>query len=547
MPYGATNAPARAKGAEAMRSRRRHAAWLAALCLAATWRVGLGAAEQAEADRLLAQLRSDDHSKVLAAIDGLRHVGDQRTGELVRLALTHYNGNVRRRAAWSVALLEDRDAVARLIAGLDAQDAVTREHAAEALGVAGPLSREAVAALARTLGHAEGDMRRWAARELEQVGPPAASAVPALAKALRGDHRFVRNRAALALAAIGPGAQPAVPDLVEALADDDHHVVANAATALGNIGPPAAKATLPLLRSIQDPLRYGCNQKLWALLQIAPPPAEAVEALAEALRGEHNLLPWTAARCLGTMGDRARPAVAALALTLKHKTAYVREEAAAALGRIGPAANRAIPALEEARATGDPRLSEAARRALARIRQAEGATEPIVGKDWEDEEVQGMYRRWKAAEQAALRRQRFRDLLAAARTPQPLKSEWGELTPWERREIAVVTVSKWLSRPGVQRHFRAADDGFPFLGATIDGFRVSSGLARGRTSAYYVASLTHLLGIRSSESVEFIVWPGQGKIRGLLSHSTRNADGDTRRFFDHRPCVPWPPPPNPAN
>jgi len=530
-----------------MRSRRRHAAWLAALCLAATWRVGLGAADRPDADRLLAQLRSDDHSKVLAAIEGLRHVGDQRTDELVRLALTHYNGNVRRRAAWSVALLKDRDAVARLIAGLDAQDAVTRQHAAEALGVAGPLSREAVEALARTLAHAARDMRRWAARELEQVGPPAAGAVPALAKALRGDHRFVRVRAALALAAIGPGAQPAVPDLVEALADDDHHVVANAAMALGNIGPPAAKATLPLLRSIQDPPRYGCKRKLWALLQIAPPPEEAVPALAKALRDEHVLLPWTAARCLGTMGGRARPAVAALALTLKHKTAYVREEAAAALGRIGPAANRAIPALEEARARGNKRLSEAARRALVRIRQAERTAKPTAGQDWGEHEVQELYKRWQGAKQAALRRQRFRDLLAAARTPQPLKSEWDKLTPWERREIAIVTVSKWLRRPSVQRHFRAADDGFPFLGATVDGFRISSGLAHGRTSAYPVGCLTHRLGTRSFESVDFLVWPRQGKIRRLLFHSASNADGDKDIFFDHRPYVPGPPPLNPID
>jgi hypothetical protein len=121
------------------------------------------------------------------------------------------------------------------------------------------------------------------------------------------------------------------------------------------------------------------------------------------------------------------------------------------------------------------------------------------------------------------------------------------LAPWERREIAVVVVGKWLSRPSVQRHFGAADDGFPFLGGTVDGFRVSSGLARGRASAYHVAYLTHVLGIRASESVEFIVWPRRGKIRGLLLHSTRNADGEQRIFFDHRPCVPWPPPPNPAD
>src|SRR5262249_2404513 len=117
-----------------------------------------------------------------------------------------------------------------------------------------------------------------------------------------------------------------LPVLLTARKDEDLRVSRRAAAALVRVGEPAVPALV-------EALPRGGARGEGILVQIGAP---AVPALGKVRRGKEK--PAHAARVLGAMGSRARPAVPALgALLLDGKAAEpARVAAARALGQIGP-------------------------------------------------------------------------------------------------------------------------------------------------------------------------------------------------------------------
>ena len=189
----------------------------------------------------------------------------------------------------------------------------------------------------------------WRSFELAKLGPRARAAIPALRQALTHPQLRVRIDAAIALTSIDPPAPDAVRVLVAAL--DPHQEDAwKVPEALGRLGPEAV-AALPVLIGLlnKGPAREDVIE---ALVRIDPGGAVCVPLLIKALGDTDSDIVDAAARALGLLGPRARPAVPVLAATLDRKiTGPFQNEGdpiadvARALGRIGPEARSAIPAL----------------------------------------------------------------------------------------------------------------------------------------------------------------------------------------------------------
>ena len=134
----------------------------------------------------------------------------------------------------------------------------------------------------KRLGDQAPRVRAEAARALRKMGR---EAIPAIEKALREEAASVRCAAARVLGRIGWRARAALPALRKALQDKDPAVSAAAALAV-------ARIIEELTFSSPDPL----------------PPLELQ------LQNDSAVTRANAARSLGEMGPRARPAVLALAL-----------------------------------------------------------------------------------------------------------------------------------------------------------------------------------------------------------------------------------------
>lgn len=208
-----------------------------------------------------------------------------------------------------------------LVAALRDTNALTREHAAEALGVAGPTAANAVdsllpllsdndpyvvgaatnalaqigspalAGISRVLSNTHAKGRLAAINVLGKLGTAAAALAPALGVALADSNADIRWSATRALATIGPPAAGCVPQLLQILSDDDQDVRAEASRTLGRIDSAAVEraSSLTAVTSWLDSLLPRIMKE------------EKVPGLSLALIRDHEIV-WT--RCFGVADGR---------------------------------------------------------------------------------------------------------------------------------------------------------------------------------------------------------------------------------------------------
>jgi predicted Zn finger-like uncharacterized protein len=297
----------------------------------------------------------------------------------LEVALSDEDATVRWRAAgalWGIGP-PAKAQVPRLITTMkEDKDARTRLTAAYAVW---EISRQkdGVPVLSAALKHQELTIRQTAVLFLKQMCNDAknerlpfadkpgkialADAVPALIAALEDKDAEVRGSAAVTLGIIGPDARAAVPGLTQALKTGDPEFKAEAAFALGHIGPAAKAAAPALADALKDRDATVRRFAAEALYQVDPQRvAEVVDTLIGVLadRSANNRV--YAAKDLGGMREKARPAVPALNDALKDSHKAVRIAAAGALAKIGGPARVTFPTLDQLAKDDEPEVRKAA-------------------------------------------------------------------------------------------------------------------------------------------------------------------------------------------
>jgi HEAT repeat protein len=204
--------------------------------------------------------------------------GETTVGELAALALARING----------------PAVDALLDATSDANAVTREHAAFGLGLAG--DPRAVPRLVRLLSDREATVRSKSAWALGLQGD--SRSVEPLTVTLRDESEDVRCQAAWALGLKGDSR--AVEPLVNALSDPAPRVRAMAAWSLGLKGD--SRSVEALMRRLSDDDMHTAAQAAWALGLKGD--ARAEEALSTALSSPSNEVRKQAAWALGMLGLR---------------------------------------------------------------------------------------------------------------------------------------------------------------------------------------------------------------------------------------------------
>jgi HEAT repeat protein len=143
-----------------------------------------------------------------------------------------------------------QSAVPALIRALGAEDATTREKAAQTLSGIGEAAAKAVPPLSLALRDGDAGVRLAVAKALWSITKEVQKVVPALAHLLERkwspgpEADESRRRFFLAviesLGRIGPPAQEAIPALLEKTGDENRHIRESAIRALRQIGPDAA-------------------------------------------------------------------------------------------------------------------------------------------------------------------------------------------------------------------------------------------------------------------------------------------------------------------
>lgn len=281
--------------------------------------VGGGMAERGgqELDALITGLRSSDaHDRAMAAC----RIGRMRRTDVsaARDALIGLLGDgapvesrlCRERDNWSderqsspgreAAIALERvgpSAIDPLIAVLEGNDGLAREHAAFALGLIE--DERAVGPLSAALRDEIVGVRSRAAWGLGMI--ESAAAVPSLAEALRDSAARVREQAAWALGMIEDSS--GVDDLVGALRDEDADVREQAAWALGMIEDSGGVAGL--LDALRDEDADVREQAAWALGMIED--GRAVEGLIAAVEdadaGVRKQALWALMQCIDEIDD----------------------------------------------------------------------------------------------------------------------------------------------------------------------------------------------------------------------------------------------------
>jgi HEAT repeat protein len=189
----------------------------------------------------------------------LGRIGDLRAVPALVAALTRASPHgTPGRAAEALAHLEDRRAVAPLIALLEDAASADRSAAATALGQL--KDPRATAPLLDALAQSDAELGGAAARALGRLGDT--SAVPALIIQLKHLNAGVRSSAAMALGQLGD--ERALAPLIEALGDREPSVRAVVVSALG--GLKSARAIDALIGALLDnDTRGGASQALSAV------------------------------------------------------------------------------------------------------------------------------------------------------------------------------------------------------------------------------------------------------------------------------------------
>ncbi len=176
--------------------------------------------------------------------------------------------------------------------------------------------------------------REWAAQSLGLVGPQAKAAVPSLIRALQDEYYYVREKAAEALGKIRSD-QKAVPALIAVLHDENGIVRDKAEGALNMIGPPdkgSIEDLVKLLTDQPDPfIRAKAAESLGSMGEDGQP---ATKTLAAALGDKDPGVRAYSAEALGRIGEGAEEALPQVVQALKDADDQTRKNARLALSRV---------------------------------------------------------------------------------------------------------------------------------------------------------------------------------------------------------------------
>ncbi|MDH3590553.1 MAG: HEAT repeat domain-containing protein [Planctomycetota bacterium] len=175
-----------------------------------------------------------------------------------------------------------RAALPALIARLDDSEAFVRLAAGRAIVLLRP-DKQHLPALVKRLGHRDEEAAQLVAEVCAGIGAPA---VDPLVKALGDESPRVRRTTALALYLLGRTAVPAIPALLDRALDEDRTVQRAAARALRRIGP----WSLEYLPELLDAARFGNPERRWLAMRVieklGPAAKEAVPALKAIVNGD---------------------------------------------------------------------------------------------------------------------------------------------------------------------------------------------------------------------------------------------------------------------
>jgi HEAT repeat protein len=257
----------------------------------------------------------------------------------------HEDAEVRKWAAYALAVAEPAALVKPLLAELESEDVLRRVEAAGRFAIAGDTAKSVVPTLTALLADDDPRMRRSAVSALGVLA--AAESVPHLIGLLKDVDKLVRASTCEAIARAGEAARPAIGALCATLGDEDSHVRSWACQALQSLGKASIPALTELLAATKHKNSTTRVFALQAVARIAPRDERVVARLSEAIEDENGLVRATAVSRLSYSGPAAAPAVPALLTFLeKNKDPGSIREAVRTLAQIGPAAAPAGPVLE---------------------------------------------------------------------------------------------------------------------------------------------------------------------------------------------------------
>jgi len=209
-------------------------------------------------------------------------------------------------------------------------------------------------------------IRIAALRGLAAVGRNARVVVPSLLRAVKDPDRRIRLSAAAALAQFDPAVEETLPILIAALEDDRSNEDEKDEAARG-LGSLGPRAR-PALPLLHERMKHGDAATL-ALVEIGP---ASIPGLSAALEHPAAAVRRRAAHALRLQGPSARSAVPLLLERVKDQDSGVRVEAIAALGEIHR--DKAIPVLRDL-LRGEKAAAKAAADALCALGQRDGLVE----------------------------------------------------------------------------------------------------------------------------------------------------------------------------
>jgi HEAT repeat protein len=238
-----------------------------------------------------------------------------------------------------------------------------------AIGTADPTSKEVVNVLVVTASDADPALRMSAATALGKLDPLPPEALAKLVLLAKSDnHTNTRLAAIRALAMAGLRAKPAKADM-EAVANGPQPGLALwAKVGLAAMDGDVAKSAPAIRAALTDRVPAARSAAAETLLLIGPVAAD-VPALLKLLKDLGSTTRAAAARCIGTLGSKAKETVPQLLPLLDDGDGEVRIATAEALGNIGVAT---LPEMEKLKALlRDPLVESAARKALEKLMVAE--------------------------------------------------------------------------------------------------------------------------------------------------------------------------------
>ena len=215
--------------------------------------------------------------------------------------------------------------------------------ALKALTRLGPRASSATLSLAHVARRGVLPLQRLALGALAAIGPGADQAAPALwFLAERGDSRLQKGaREAIAGLKLDPKRATAI--YISKLDDKDLELVEGAVAGLRDVGAPAVPAVSLQLSDKSTKKQIGA---LRALAGMGEPAAAALDRLRDLLAHSKStgVREW-AARTLGAIGPKARPAMPSLVAQLEDRSKQVAATVARAIGDVGADSDGAVDAL----------------------------------------------------------------------------------------------------------------------------------------------------------------------------------------------------------